>query len=255
VSQNAEAKKPILALVPPLPDEPAIKEQLAESGSGGDEVDLATQAAPVTPSTAGEQDLLQYRVREDYDGQTALASAEVTEVRILKPKMQWHCIAHPDPAYSGRFYVFESEQTKQFYLIIGDAAQDENVKQVSKLMDLFPLCTTTRGMFIWPVSAPGPGCGMVAEFNDTVQEIIAIARNKVVSIGWNQGRYVCRPVQHADAIDFRELVPAFFEISWNTMLNRAFKERVIADPQHPVLQAVYNARVAKEIGTRSITWR
>ena len=242
-----------LSLVTPAPNEPYLGEKRAEVGSGESDVDLVGQATPITPSTASELDLLQYRVREDYDGQSALAPPEATEVRILKPKGQWHCMAHPDPAYSGRFHLFESEQTHQYYLLIGDAAQDEDVRQVSKRMDLFPLCTTTRGMFIWPVSAPGAGREMVAEFNDAVHEVIAIARTKVVRIGWSPsaGRYVTHPVQHADAIDFKTLVPAFFEMTWNTMLNRAFKGRVIADPKHPVLRAVYDARVAQEIGTRS----
>jgi hypothetical protein len=77
--------------------------------SGAGEFDLKADAAPVSPSTANEVDLLQYQVKDDYQGQGTDTPPELVRVAVGRPRDQSHMFAHP--TYEGRFKLLELERT------------------------------------------------------------------------------------------------------------------------------------------------
>jgi len=219
----------------------------AEESGGAGEFDLTADAAPVSPSTANEVDLLQYQVKDDYQGQEAGVPLELVKVVVSSPRPQWHCFAHPE--HEGRFRLLRVERTGHTYLVVGTALQDERVRDFLQVKDLFPLCTTQAGIFIWPVPAPREDSSAANNSNDSAREVIAIARTKIVTIRWDRSSsmWTCNPVRNAEHLAFQQLCPSFFEMAWNTMLNKAFKGHIVDDPNHSVLQSLYDAKAAEQI--------
>jgi hypothetical protein len=116
--------------------------------------------------------------------------------------------------------------------------------------DLFALCETLGGIFLWPVPAPRENSSGGNDSHESAREVIEIARTKVVTIRWNGNIWTCNPVGNAEHLAFQELCPAFFEMPWNTMLNKGFKGRILDDPSHPILQSLYDAKAAAQITKR-----
>ena len=80
--------------------------------------------------------------------------------------------------------------------------------------------------------------------------MIKIARTKIVTIRWNGNMWTCNGVQNTEHLAFQEICPAFFEMGFNTMLNKGFKGRIIDDPNHLILQSLYDAKAAEQITKR-----
>jgi hypothetical protein len=222
----------------------------AEDSGGGGEFNLGADAEPVSPSTANEIDLLQYQVMDDYQGQEADVPLELVKVQVCSPRAQWHCFAHPE--YEGRFKLLRVERTGHTCLVIGEALQDERARDFLQLKDLFPLCTTQGGIFVWPVPARRDDSSGGNSSSESAEEVIKIARTKIVTIRWDRSSmmWTCNLVRNAEHLAFQELCPAFFEMPWNTMLTKGFKGRIIDDPNHPILQSLYDAKAAEQITTR-----
>jgi hypothetical protein len=216
-----------------------------EIGRVDGEFDLAADAEPVSPSTANEVDLLQYQVKDEYQGQEADLPLELVKVIVSKPRDQWHVFAHP--TYEGRFWLLEHESTRRSYLVIGLALQDARVRDFLKLKDIFPLCTTQGGICLWPVPAPRENSSGGNNSSESAREVIDIARTKIVTIRWNGNMWTCSPVRNTEHLAFKQLCPAFFEMSWNDMLHKGFKGRIIDDPNHQILQSLYDAKAAEQI--------
>jgi hypothetical protein len=219
-----------------------------DNGGGAGEFDLKADAVPVSPSTANEVDLLQYQVKDDYQGQDVDVPSELIKVLVRTPHSQWHCFAHP--TFEGRFKVLKVEFTGHLYLVIGAALQDERIQDFLQMKDIFPICTTQGGICLWPVPAPRENSSGGNSSNESAREVIEIARTKIVTIRWNGNMWTCRGVQNAEHLAFQQLCPAFFEMPWNTMLNKGFKGRIIDDPNHPILQSLYDAKAAEQITKR-----
>jgi hypothetical protein len=219
----------------------------AEESGGGGEFDLGADAEPVSPSTANEIDLLQYQVKEDYQGQGADVPLELVKVIVSKPRDQWHVFAHP--TYEGRFRVLELDRTRETCLVIGEALKDERIQEFLREKYMFPLCTTLGGIFLWPVPAPRDGSSGNTSY-ESACEVIKIARTKIVSIRWNGTMWTCSIVQNTEHLAFQEICPAFFEMGFNTMLHKGLKGRIYADPNHLILQSLYDAKAAEQITRR-----
>jgi hypothetical protein len=140
------------------------------------EFDLAAEAAPVSPSTADEVDLLKFQVHGDYDGQDAAAPGEVTQFLVGSPNRQWHVFAHPD--YHGQFHLLKLNLDGHNYIVIDRALRDERIRAFTQLKELFPLCTTTGGILIWVVPAPSSDNAAANNSNETAREVIAIASDR-----------------------------------------------------------------------------
>jgi hypothetical protein len=222
----------------------------AEDSGGGGEFNLRADAEPVSPSTANERDLLQYQVKGDYQGQEADVPVELVNVIVSTPRNQWHCFAHP--TFEGPFKVLRLESTGHLYLIVGAALQDELIQDFLQVKVLFPLCTTQGGIFIWPVPAAHDGSFGANSSSESAEEVIKIARTKIVTIRWDKSSmmWTCNLVRNAEHLAFEELCPAFFQMSFNTMLIKGFKGRVIDDPSHPILQSLYDANAAAQMTKR-----
>src|SRR5262249_43325943 len=122
-----------------------------DSGGAG-EFDLAADAAPVSPSTADERGQLAEQVKEDCQGEEADVPVALVKVIVPTPRNQWHCFAHP--TFEGRFKILRHEPTGHIYLIAGAALQDDRIQDFLQVKDLYPLCTTQGGIFIWAAPAP-----------------------------------------------------------------------------------------------------
>jgi hypothetical protein len=177
-----------------------------DSGGAG-EFDLAADAAPVSPSTADERDLLQYQVKDDYQGQEADVPAEFAKVIVSTPRDLWHCFAHA--TFEGRFKILRHESTGHVYLIAGAALQDELIQDFLQVKDLFPLCTAQGGIFIWPVPAPRVDFSSANNSGESAREVIEIARNKMVTIRWDRSSkmWTCNLVRNAEHLAFEQLCP------------------------------------------------
>jgi hypothetical protein len=233
----------------PINNEDGTPPVEGDSGGAG-EFDLAADAVPVSPSTANERDLLQYQVKSDYQGQEAGVPVELVNVIVSTPRNQWHCFAHP--TFEGRFKILRLESTGHLYLIAGAALQDELIQDFLQVKDLFPLCTAQGGIFIWPVPAQRDDSSSANNSGESAREVIEIARSKMVTIRWDRSSkiWTCNLVRNAEHLAFEELCPTFFQMSFNTMLNKGFKGRVIDDPNHPILQSLYDAKAAAQMTQR-----
>jgi hypothetical protein len=190
-----------------------------EKGNGQVPANLASTAQSV-------MDLSRFRLSSDYAATIGVKKL-LTTVPVRKPDRQWFIRVHP--TWKFETAVVESKEDNELYVVdqcLHDALAEELVPKV-----LFPAINRQGVVFLWPVRLPGTD-GRLDQWNQSALEAAQIATGHWVRVAADRslGAYSIRqPIK-----DFSD--PEWPDVDFNEVLRIAFKERVIASPDHPFVR-------------------
>jgi hypothetical protein len=158
----------------------------------------------------------------------------LTTVPVRKPNRQDFVRVHPDPDYRLTVATIELKEDREVYLVTPDMA--------SKLPGEFTpatLCTavTRQGvLFLWPVKLPGPD-GKHNEWHRSAAEAAELAMRKWLRITANMS---------LGAYDMFEATgnlpdPTWPELPFPEILKIAFRDHIVDNADHPVVQRLRGA--------------
>lgn len=164
------------------------------------------------------------RFSEGHDVRQVLIS-----VQVRKPQRQEFVRLHPSADMSIAVALLELKADRQTYIVDPALAPALPGEAVSKM--LYTAITSTGTLFLWPVKLADEQ-DRLDEWNAVGHQAAALARTKWVRVTANMaaGTY---DVLEASAA-FRD--PVWPDVTFEALLEIAFKKRLITDLDHPVLK-------------------
>ncbi len=173
-------------------------------------------------------DLERLRLSQDFAGEIGVKKAVIT-VPVRRPNRQWFVRVHPDASWRLETAVLELNDERETYLVEPDLWPELLGEIVPKV--LFAAINRQGIVFLWPVRLPGAD-GRHDHWNRSALEAAQLAMNSWVRVAANMslGAY---DVYQASA-DLPE--PEWPEIGFKRLLEVAFRDRFIQEPDHPVIR-------------------
>lgn len=162
----------------------------------------------------------------------------LTTVRVKKPNPQDFIRVHPSTEYRRNMALLELKEERESYLMMPALYQqlDESERTGSYVATLYLCVNRQKVSFLWPVRLPGRD-GRILEWHVSARAAAETAMHSWVRVVANQS---------AGAYDVFKAELAFSDPIWpehsfEELLKIAFKERVIREADHPVLQRLRGA--------------
>jgi hypothetical protein len=195
---------------------------------------FAAQPATPPPSTSGPDpfDLESLRLSQDELGTAGLGVKKALLcVPVRKPDKFWFCRVHPDAAYRLSTFTIELKEEREVYLVARPLWEALAARNAMRPKLLVTAINRQGTLFLWEVSLPRSD-GRTDEWSRTALEAVEMATRQwvCVSANMNLGAYDVWPATG----NLGE--PAWPEVPFNDLLKIAFKDRLISDWDHPVLQ-------------------
>jgi hypothetical protein len=159
----------------------------------------------------------------------------VTRVPVRRPDRQWFVRVRPEPEYQLSAAILDVKEDRDVYLLMPTAYSGAGNELVRSVLHIG---MTRHGvLFVWPTPLPSPE-GRDNLWHASARDAVERAKQVWISVRANM------------AVGGYELFEATAEIPqpiWPVMslqqiLTVAFRDRVIHDPQHPVLLKLAGAR-------------
>ena len=153
----------------------------------------------------------------------------VASCPVRKPHRQEFFRTQPDPEMSIEVAVLEFKEERQHYLVSPDLAPTLPGEAVAKV--LHTTVTTHGALMLWPIRLPDEQ-GRLDAWNEVAHAAAERAKTNWIRLMANM---------HAGTYDVLEASGTFPEPVWpeltlDKLLELAFKDRFINDPDHPVLR-------------------
>ena len=150
-------------------------------------------------------------------------------VPVQKPHRQLFFRTQPDADMWLDAAILELREDRQAFLVSPELAPYLPGEAVAKV--LVPTITIHGHLFLWPIRLPDEQ-GRLDEWNATAFRAAELAKSKWVRLMANMGAGTY------DVLEARGQFPdpVWPALSLETLLELAFKERVITDLDHPVLK-------------------
>ncbi|MCA9467918.1 MAG: hypothetical protein KC643_21075 [Nitrospira sp.] len=150
-------------------------------------------------------------------------------VPIRKPDSQVFIRVHPDDAFYLETTLLELKEERETYLVDPSLRADLSGEIVPKALYT---CLTPQGtLFLWPVKLPSPD-GRLDSWNSSAHRIAKLAKTQWVRVVSNRQLQGYEPF--AAVNPFSE--PEWLDLDFQAILQLAFQDRIIQDPNHPVLK-------------------
>jgi hypothetical protein len=174
------------------------------------------------------------RVAPEYAARTQVKKALIT-IPVKKPGKQTFFRIHPDPAYHDVLGLLELQEEKEVYL-----CGPELLGQYSEIRPymVFTYMTRQKVLGLWPVPQAGP-TGRIMQCHETMMEIATAGMTKWVQMVWNES-LKAHDMFFAE-VDLGE--PEWPSVSFERLLEIAFKGKVITSLHHPVIQLLQGKRL------------
>ena len=198
-----------------------------------DETHLSdNHSAPISTSTTSHVDepfdLERLRLSQDFAAQVGVKKA-LTTVPVRKPTRQEFLRVHPDAAWRFETAVLELKDDRETYLV--DAALWAELAGEITRKVLFTALNRQGVVFLWPVRLPGED-GRLDAWNRSALEAAQLAMQGWVRVAANLALGAYDVFQAAGAIPD----PIWPEVSFPELMQIAFRDRFIRDPNHLVLR-------------------
>jgi hypothetical protein len=191
--------------------------------------DTSKAAVPQVTETETDvfSDLSKLRLDLDYL-QSAGVKKVLTTIPVRKPRPQDFVRTHPQQFMSAA--LVELKDDREIYLVIGSMVEELAGEYHPAI--LFLAITRQGGVFLWPVKVPGES-GKQSDWHRSALKAAHHAKTKWVRVraDMSQGMY---EVFEATATNIPE--PDWPDKSLEDLLRIAFKDRLIADPDHIVVK-------------------
>ncbi len=185
---------------------------------------------PSTSSPTAEEDWDLDLLRLDQNFDTIIGAQQVlTVVRVRKPNNQEWFRIHPSEEWRLQTTVLRLKEDREDYLVhpnVRKAVWDE----IQPVM-LFSAINRQGEVFIWPVRLPR-GDGRTDPFMESDMVVAKEAERK-----WARRQWLPENKAHKILVAQNLLEePVWPEITFQELIKKAFKDRYICDPDHPVLK-------------------
>jgi hypothetical protein len=154
----------------------------------------------------------------------------LTTIPVRKPNRQDFVRVHPDPAWRATpVGILELKEDRETYLVTPIMAVE--LRDEVSSATLFTAITRQGTLFLWPVRLPAAD-GRKNEWHRSAHEGAELAMSKWIRVGANMnlGAY-----EFATALNGLA-DPAWPDITFNEVLKIAFRDRIIDNPDHPVIK-------------------
>jgi hypothetical protein len=177
---------------------------------------------------ANKFDLSKLRLSQDYNDVIGVKKALVT-VPVRKPARQDFIRVHPDPAFRLETAVIEVKDENETYLVEPHLWSDLPTELSPKI--LFTAINRQGVLFVWPVRLPGTD-GKSNPWNDSALNAADMAMKRWIRLASNRslGAYEIYEAT-GDLAD-----PVWPEISFQKIIDIAFKNHYIDSVDHPVVK-------------------
>jgi hypothetical protein len=175
-------------------------------------------------------DLHRLRLSQDFASAVGVERL-VKTIPVRKPSREWFVRVHPDPSYRLQTAVLELKEDRETYLV-APGLWPELTSEPTFSPRLLITAVNRQGVpFLWPIKLPGAG-GKIDDWSRSALDAADEARSRWVRIVANMS---------LGAYDVAVATGTMPEPSWPEMLFQesikiAFRDRMISDRSHPVLQ-------------------
>ncbi len=200
------------------------------AGLAADNLLANSPAAPQPPVPPGAFDVRALRLGQDF-GATLGVTRVITTIPVRKPDKKTFVRVHPGEDYRLTTYLLETGGLqREIYLV--DPSLWEALAAELRPVNLCTAITRPGDLFVWPLNLPSPD-GRPNAWNDS-----ALAAAKQAETAW------CRmhANMHLGAYDLMVAPPnsplpepVWPDLSFQAILDIAFRGRFITTPDHPVV--------------------
>jgi hypothetical protein len=196
------------------------------NGVGNDHGNQRSPALNVKGSPKTEFDIRNYSRRlTNFDVKVG-GVKKLSRIPVKKPPRDWWVQAHPEIACEPGLY--EDKTDREFYLVDPELYPLFGNKVVDRVLFL---CVNSQGLvFWWPVNAGGNG--RYNSWNDSALEAVQAARKGWIRIESNMSLGAYDIFLPSGTIPD----PEWPQEDMNTLLEKAFKGKIIDNPDHPIVK-------------------
>ncbi len=190
---------------------------------------------PTEPTSAPKDifdDLSQIRLDQNFV-ETAGVKKLLTTVPVRKPNPQDFVRVHPDPKYRETVAIIELKEDREIYLVLPTVA--EKLQGEFHMVTLYTAVNRQGVVFLWAVKLPNSD-GRIMEWHRSAAEAAEKAMTTWIRVkaSMGLGAYEIFPAPNMVA------EPQWPEASFNELLRIAFRDRIIANFDHPVIKRLRN---------------
>jgi hypothetical protein len=187
--------------------------------------------ADVAKPEVDEFDLDALRVSQDF-AEAVGVKRLIKTVPVKKPSKEWFVRTHPDPDYRFSTAVLELKDGDREVYLVGAAFRPALQSEPTVSTRLLVTSITRQGvLFLWPIRLPGPD-GRIDDWSRSALAAANEAKGQWVRVTSNRDLNAY-DVETASA---RLPEPDWPDLSFKEILKIAFRDKVISDWNHPVLQ-------------------
>lgn len=173
-------------------------------------------------------DISKLKISQDFASQTGIKKAIIT-IPIRKPNPQTFVRVRPESEFRLQTAIIEIKEENETYLVIPDLWNDLSSEIVAKVF--FTAITRQGDLFLWPIRLPSSD-GRIDDYNASALEAATIAEKTWIRLKANRS---------LGAYDVFEATgdianPAWPDISFQKIVEIAFRGRIIDNLNHPVLR-------------------
>jgi len=192
----------------------------------------AEPAEDVTPSTSSNRtssfELTELRLSQDFQSAIGVKK-RITTIPVRKPTRQEFVRVHPDPAYHLETAVVELKAERETYVVAPDLWPEVSGELIPKRLML--AITRQNVLILWPIRLPGED-GRIDSWNQSAMIAAERATGCWVRVASDR---------HLGAYELFEAPgdlppPEWPDISFQEIIDIAFRGRQIDDINHPVLK-------------------
>lgn len=215
----------------PTNDDNEQPERRIESSDLTDKKVPTSNGESITPAANDpEPDFSQFRLRQDYT-ETVGTKKLLTTVLVHKPYKHDFVRTHHNPSYQLNTKVLELEHEKETYLIhpeLWGALEGETTIVDKTLLTAI----SNRGeVFLWPIGLPRENQTRNS-WNESARDIASCAVDKWIRLRSNTSAKLYEAIDGGGI----KKEPEWPKLSFNQLLQMAFKDKIIKTLDHPVLR-------------------
>jgi uncharacterized protein YbdZ (MbtH family) len=163
------------------------------------------------------------------------AKKVLTTVPVRKPGKQEFVRVNPDPTYRLTVALLELEDDRETYLLSPAFVQTLD-EQPHHYATLFTCVNRSRTVSLWPVKLPNPD-GKINRWRSSAREAAEKAMRSWIRVVSNQNLGAYEIYEAAN----QKAEPVWPELTFSQLLGIAFRDRIIEDANHPVMEQLRGA--------------
>ncbi len=212
-----------------MSDQPSRKTKSARTKNGpGPAASTSQQREDVAANDSDDFDPSRLRLSQDFASQISLKKV-LTTVPVRKPHRQAFIRVHPDAAYRLETALLEVKEANETYLV-DPSLWGELAGEITPKV-LFTVITQQKVLSLWPVRLPGID-GRLDDWNRSALEAAERARSVWLKLVSNRSLGAYEIYEAAGNLS----EPEWPELSFQELLEIAFKDHFIRSIDHPELR-------------------